>query len=1853
LDSFVFVDDSALECAEVQTAIPEMLVLRVPAESTAVAAFARHLWPADAFAASVEDRRRSELYRVEVQREQARQTSGGLKDFIAQLELDLGLVAVSEENIERAAQLTQRTNQFNASTVRRSAAEIRALLDDGANRGYLLEVKDRFGDYGVTGLVLYRDDVTIRTVDTLLLSCRVLGRGVEHELLRRLARDAQTAGLAALRVAFVRSGKNVPAEQFLRGCAGREEIGDRDITWFFFDVGAASRIEVSEYGAASASVVAAEPRTEAAKPLGSARVASSHFYQHIATKLASIADLLGAVTAAKQRGRRRADVPYEEPHAGNEEVIAGIWAAVLGVERVGRRDDFFGLGGHSLTAVMMLSRVNRALGSDLLLEAVFESPALAEFAALAAGRQRNGAPGGQAIPPAPPAADYALSSAQRRLWLIEQLRTGGPSPFHMPAVFELEGKLDETRLTEAFHRLIARHESLRTALVLVGSEPRQRVLPLVDFKIELLPAQGLGEFLGRDFDFTRPPLLRAGLQRLGESRWTLAVVMHHSISDGWSIRVMADELSAFYRDPQVSLQPLTVHYKDYAVWQERQLAEGRWQGAADYWHSQFKDRPSPLELPADRNRPAVKQSRGAEVIGTLPAAAWEGIKAQAQRAGASPFVALMAVLQVLIARLGRTERFVIGTPVAGRDQPELEPQIGFFVNLLAIVAEVERGRPFAAHLSAVKSAVTSALSHGTYPFDRLVTDLDLPRDLSRSPLFDVLMVFQGGQAGELSLGAVRLKDQICQSQTSQYDLTFEFAETDAGLHLRLEYDCALFNEVRIERMSRQYLALLQNAFATSEMPVEALEICPRDEMDRLRSFERGPRFGAYRATTIQAMVAAVGERFPERVALVEGEHGRLTYAALERRSLEVARAVRAAGAGRQELVAVAGERSAEFVCAMLGTMRAGCVYVPLDLKHPDERLRLMLADGAILRGIAIGAVAAVRLAGLGLALIDLKSPGAASVPTASSEPVVADDDLAYVIYTSGSTGRPKGVEITHGSFATMIESQVQAFGVQPDDRCAWWASCAFDASLSEIFLALTTGATLVVAAEAEREDADAFRLWLQVQRVTVITLPPAFLRVLQRAPLASVRVLITAGESADTADSLHYARSLQVFNAYGPTETSVCATFQRVTAEVGDSRPIPIGRPLDVAAVYVLDDGGRRVPIGVPGELFVGGRIVGRGYRGAPTVTAERFVFDRFAGESGTRMYRTGDLVRWREDGALEFIGREDGQVKVRGFRIELGEVEGALRQVPGVRAAAVLAVDRMGAKALVAYVVVDGLGLEAVRAGVAERLPDYMRPAAYGCVARLPMTPNGKLDRAALPPPDWAESSAVTLPETERERVLAQGWEACLGVERVGRESDFFALGGDSIKVLALAARLRTAGWILSLKVVFAHPKLSEQALRLQVAVAPAARIVTGPVPLTPIQKWFLARNETGPLHHFNQALFYRAAERLDQDRLQRAVRAVWARHAGLRAVFNRDEGGWRQVVLPPSAAAPEVRCLELASGDHDAAAVTAWVTEIQTGMNLSLGPLVRYGLIRSPEGDRVLCVTHHLVSDWVSHRILLEDLESAYRSATPELAGLPLAGTELDEWTHEGARWAADESGRQQLIEAWQRLAQAYPVNPSRQPAGSYGDVTVLGRRLDSAKTAGLRAALADGGSGAVRDAILAALVTSERKIFGLSHVAVQLEGHGREGWGAALDVSRTVGWFTSLYPCVFSTRPDDGPRAAIARVRATLAALPDAGATYGLMLAYGPAGAMPEVGAQLGFNYLGEFTAAAGSSLFQMDEELPRAAISPELSRDHPVEVSAWIFDGQLHVQCAFVGDQARVATMGRWLDEVRDFLASISA
>lgn len=1821
LDAILFLDDSALECAEVRAALPEVLALQVSVEEAALARFVEHCWALDAIAVTEEDRKRSDLYRTEAQREKTRQASGGLRAFVAQLQLEVHFVPIDVGNLARAAQLTQRTNQFNASTRRRTEAELQSLLSSGW-QGRVVDVKDRFGSYGLSGCVLWRIAASIMEVDTLLLSCRVLGRGVEHAVMRWLAAEAATAGVTTMRVFFEPTQKNVPAAQFLRSCASRVGEG---ACWC--EIATLATLEVSEAGGGESQEAAPASPVEGTSP---GLPAAWSFHQAVSSELATAEGLAQAVASYCARQRQRAvRAEYEAPRDAREARIASLWAEVLGVERVGRRDSFFALGGHSLRAVMMLSRVNRACGVELALEVIFAAPVLAEFAARVAAAAPVAEVGAELIPV--PAADhYPVSHAQRRLWLVEQMRASGPSPFHMAASFTLSGELDVSRLEAALRALISRHESLRTGIVAVSDEPRQVVLQEVAFAIEAVADEAA--FFAREFDLARPPLLRVGVQLEGDRAARLLLVMHHIVSDGWSISVIAQELSRLYRTGSAQPHsPLPVHYKDFAVWQAARMESGQMRASLGCWKAVLADLPAPLEMPLDRPRPLAKLSRGADTVAILPASEWMAFKRVAEREGSSAFMGAMAILQLVLARQARAERFIVGTPVAGRDRPELEGQIGFYVNLLPILAEVRPAEPLSAHLRRVRETVARALSHAAYPFDRMVDELQLPRDLGRAPLFDVLMVYQGNRDADLAFEGVTLRTEERPAATSQYDLTFEFAEVADGLRLRVEYDVALFDAPRVERLSRQVIEGLRRAVLDTRIAVSALELCPAGEIARIGGFERGSEFGSYRATSIPALVWEAAARFPEKTAIVS--EGRVVrYRDLEMRVRSLARKLVAAGVQKQAVVAVAGQRTEDFVVAMLGAMQAGCIYLPLELKHPDTRLRTIVDDAGVRHGLALGTEAEARLRGLGLALV----PQDTYEAEAPAEP--AADDLAYVIYTSGSTGKPKGVEITHGAFATMIVAQIAAFGIEPEDRCAWWASSAFDASLSEIFLGLVRGATVIVAGEAERSDPDRFLHWLRSEHVTVATLPPAFLRVLGRVPLDPLRVLITAGEAADPVDARHYAQRLVYFNAYGPTETSVCATVQHVTPETRYDANVPIGKPLAVASAYVLDAAGRRAPLGVPGELYIGGQLVGRGYRGSAALTAERFVKDPFSAREGARMYRTGDLVRWREDGSLEFLGRDDGQVKIRGFRIEIGEIEAALRAHPSVRDAAVLAQAWRGELRLVAYVATDAARVQQVREHLAASLPDYMQPSIYVTVERLPMTPNGKLDRAALPVPDLTavDQGVLSALETPGERALAAGWQACTGAERIGRESDFFALGGDSIKALRLVAFLRARGWLLALKTIFAYPRLEAQAAQLVATDArPAAREVAGDVPLLPIQKWFFEAHRDSPLHHFNQALNYRARERVDADRLQRAVAVLWRQHALLRAAFVCDESGaWRQTVRPASSPAPDVEMLDTRGLDSAAARQREeeWARGLQAGFDLAARPLVRYGWVRGAEADKVLCLTHHLVSDWVSHRILLEDLNLAYEGAE-----LPPPVTEVDEWVRAGQRWAADASLRQPALAGWRAVAEGCAPWGMKEPAGLYGEVVVASRSLDRAATARLQSVVAALPGTTVRDALLAAMVRAERELYGRGALAVALEGHGRDSLADnRLDVSRTVGWFTSLYPCKLSSDTVRG-------VRESLDALPEGGRGYDFLRTYGPAA---EVAAdtRMGFNYLGEFAAVGAAAIFEMDGTQPPGAIHPHFERDHPREVVAWIFGGELTLLVADRAGTRDAELAEAWLAQI---------
>ncbi|WP_416973995.1 amino acid adenylation domain-containing protein [Streptomyces sp. 4F14] len=1491
------------------------------------------------------------------------------------------------------------------------------------------------------------------------------------------------------------------------------------------------------------------------------------------------------------------------PRTPTEEVLCGLFGDVLGLARVGAGDSFFDLGGDSLLAMRLLARVRAALDTEVGIRELFAAPtveALAHLAEEGHGTTRT------ALVARPRQDALPLSYAQQRMWLLNQLEEPDQSAaYNVSSALRLSGDLDVAALDAALGDLAERHESLRTVFPESDGAPRQEITgdrpPLrTESAAKTAVPQLVADETGRGFDLTVELPWRVRLLTVSPVESVLVIVAHHIAVDGVSMGVLAHDLGEAYAARSAGTapawEPLPVQYADYALWQREALgdlqdADSVISEQLGYWRTALAGIPEELPLPADRPRPSTSSFRGSAVSVEVDAEVHARLSEVARRHGVTMFMVVQAALAVLLSKVGAGTDIPLGTAVAGRGDAEVESMVGFFVNTLVLRTDVSGDPSFVELLGRVRETDLSAYAHQDVPFERLVEELNPARSLSRHPLFQVMLAVDDaeGQGEPWTLPGVDVAPMAGgATAVAKFDLSvhLEHRHEDgaaAGIAGVIQYADDLFDEATARGLADRFVRVLERVAGDPGVRVGDVEVLSEVER-RLVVGEWNDTGRVVSGGSLVELFEAQVVRSPDAVAVVSGET-RLTYGELNARANGVARVLMGRGVGRENLVGVRLERSAGLVPVLLGVLKAGAAYVPLDTAHPQERLASIVAE-----------------AGVSVVLTDADvfepvddNPGVRVSPEA----------LAYVMYTSGSSGVPKGVAVTHRNVVAFCLD-----GAWTDDmvECVLFqANHAFDASTYEIWVPLLRGGRLVVAPAGDLDAAERGAL-IAAHGVTNVHATAGLFRVLaEQSPeiFAGVREVSTGGDvvsSSAIRNLLACHPDLVVRTTYGPTETTAFATQVPFTA--GDEIPaaVPIGRPMDNTRAYVLDGALRLVPPGVVGELYLAGEGVARGYAGRPGLTAERFVACPF-GEG--QMYRTGDLARWSTDGVLEFAGRADEQVKIRGFRIEPAEVEAVLSAHGSVSQAAVIArEDQPGVKRLVAYVVGDVDEAE-LRRYVADRLPDYMVPSAFVTVDTIPLTRNGKLDRAALPAPDLAVRTTGRAPATLTEELLCGLFAEILGLDRVGADDSFFTLGGDSVMSILVVSRARRAGVVISARQVFEHrtpAALARVAGLAGEAAEQSEDVATGPVPLTPGMLEVKERSGAAALSGaFCQSTVVSTPADLTPERLEEALRTVMGRHDMLRATLvTPDDGAWTLEV--PSAteriSVPRIDAAGLDAEEFDRL-VDARSWDAVAEIDAAAGSMLRaVWFDAGPDAPgRLLLVAHHLVMDGVSWRILLRDLVAAYEAPDTELAR---TGASFRRWARQ---LAAQAVGRRRVDELpeWQRLlAGPDPVLGSR-PLDPRRDTVAAGtRRTARTLSESVTAALLDRipadfqtGTDEVLLAGLVAAVAEWRRRRGAGTgggLLVDIEDHGREPLTADLDVTGTVGWFTGSHPARLDTGAADffGVRSGkaavgllIKRVREQLRAVPGDGLGFGLLRYLNPATApvlaeLPT--ARIGFNYVG---------------------------------------------------------------------------
>jgi amino acid adenylation domain-containing protein len=1384
----------------------------------------------------------------------------------------------------------------------------------------------------------------------------------------------------------------------------------------------------------------------------------------IASKFSDPRNVSKAVQA--QKARRSSQSDYAAPANRLEETLSGIWSKLLAVERVGRNDNFFLLGGHSLLAAQMLARVREALNVELPLKDLFESPVLSAFAQKIRSIFNSGlavdrpVARPRMIADGEPGYAFPTSYAQQRLWFIDQLEPGTVL-YNMPAMFRIEGRLDVGALEGTLNEIVRRHEALRSTFPSTDGRPIQVVARELRVPLPLTDLSGLdpeareteaGRLAqteaSRSFDLARGPLFRASLLRLAPEHHILLISLHHIITDGWSMGVLIGELTALYgafsQGLPSPLPELAIQFPDFAVWQREWLDDEKQRVETDYWKRQLAGAPALLELPTDRPRPPVQRHHGGLQTHLLRRELVDRLTALSQAEGVTLFMTLTAAFQLLLSRYSGQDDVVVGSPIAGRNYAEVEPLIGFFVNMLALRGNLSGDPSFRELLARVREVTLGAYAHQDVPFERAVEELSPERSLSYNPVFQVVFALQNAPARSFQTPGLEIERVPLTTGASVFDISCFAFPVAEGLSLRVQYDTDLFDASTIDRLTDHFERLLESAVVNPEKRISQLTLLTADE-------ERQILVEWNDTTTDYPREKCAHQFFEEQAALhpdnlaVVSEDRRMSYRELNEQANQLAHHLRALGVGRESLVGICMDRSAEMVLAILGAVKAGAAYLPLDPANPKDRLEFMIEDAHV--GVLLSqSKLADHLSSAGVRRVLLDSDAEAIAAWPSTNPPLQSGprSLAYVIYTSGSTGRPKGVEIEHQGLVNLMTWHQREYQVQPDDRATQIAAPGFDASVWEIWPYLGSGASLYVPDEETRNTPERLLHWLERERITLSFMPTPLAEAVlgewnHTKPNLHLRALLTGG------DKLHQHPDpdlpFHVVNHYGPTENTVVATWTPVTPG-GDGAP-PIGKPISNTQVYVLDPHQRPVPVGVPGELYIGGESLARGYRRRPELTEERFIRNPFG---AGRLYRTGDRVRYLADGNIEFLGRLDHQVKIRGFRIELGEIEAVLGQHPAVKECAVIARQAgAGDPLLAAYVVPHDAkpSSEELRTLLQAQLPEYMVPAAFVFLTALPLTSNGKIDTRALPAPEFSAEgvAAYVAPRNPMEERLCAIWAEVLRLPRVGIRDNFFVCGGHSLLATQVVSRVRQATAVeLPLRFLFISPTVEELASRIEtiraeraVELAPIPRVPRGqPLPLSFAQQrlWFLDQLDPNSAL-YNAPWAIRAKGVMRVDALRHALNEIVRHHEIFRTTFNTVGGTPFQVIAPEvQFDLPLIDLGSVPTEDQEAEVQRLVIEDASRPFDLKTGPVFRAHLLRLNAEDHALLLnSHHIVNDgWSIWRFLKElgDAYQAYCEGRPcPLGELPIQYADYASWQR---NWMEGEVLERQLA-FWKKHLEGAP--------------------------------------------------------------------------------------------------------------------------------------------------------------------------------------------------------------------------------
>ena len=1562
---------------------------------------------------------------------------------------------------------------------------------------------------------------------------------------------------------------------------------------------------------------------------------------------------------------------YVAPKTELEKSLVYIWQNLLNSTAIGIKDDFFDLGGHSIKIGKLINSYQKTFGVKLGFSQLFENTSLISHAKLIA---QSGKSGHIPIQKTAISESYPLSNAQHRLWVLSQDEENSIA-YNMPSYHILNGDFDINNFKGAINATIDRHEILRTVFKEnEAGEIRQWILSgesldfnigYQDFKTKTDKEASIKEYIKKDsaepFNLEKGPLLRASLLQLSDDTYVFYYNMHHIIGDGWSMDVLSNDVLAYYNaykaGKTADLLPLDIQYKDYSVWQlEQELTKD----SKEFWISQFSGELPLTDLPASQKRPLLKTNTGKNLGTYLSKDLSHQLKTFCQDRGGSLFMGLVASLNALFYKYTAQEDFIIGSPVAGRDHIDLENQIGFYVNTIALRNEVKPQENFNELFESVKNTTFKAYEHQQYPFDKLVEELELKRDISRSVLFDVMINLNNVKDKETPRDVTKIEDIVDYGAvTTKFDVDFNFEEKGDYISFNVKFNTDVYDQYMIEALMKHYKQLLEALLTNSDVSVDIVDYLSKEE-ETVLLHNFNATYTKYPEVTVLDLFAKQVKENPDGIAVVF-EEKQLTYKELDEKSNQLAHSLLKNGLKREELVPICVNRSLEMLVGIIGIIKSGGAYVPIDPANPKDRIDFILEDTKARFIVTDSSLIELLAVKKEIKSLYLDQPNSLSSATSAISERVTINDLVYSIYTSGTTGNPKGVLVEHKGLSNYIQHQIAYFSIVDKERILLFSNYVFDASAEQIFISISTGATLFIPSYDTIRDIEKIGEYIQENKITHLHATPSFLEIIPKKEYPNLKRVVSGGENCSVNLANKWGDNINFINKYGPTEVSITSLIHTIDAKDKSGITIPIGKPVSNTKCYIVSASDKIVPIGVIGELYLSGIQVARGYLNRPNLTEEKFIENPFV--KGERAYKTGDLARWLPDGTIEYIGRKDDQVKIRGHRIELGEIEVQLQNINTVDQVVVLAKETSNTtKRLVAYIVGTNFDKDEAIKVLSQKLPEYMIPQIYLKLAALPLTRNGKIDKKALPNPDFSDiiSEKYVAPRTYEETELALIWQEVLKVKQVGVQDNFFSLGGDSIMAIQLVSRAKKKGIILKVRDVFTHQTIQEIAKNLKNDIAAISEqgLLEGESGLLPINHYFFERKFNNH-NHYNQSVLFSVSKDIDAVIIDKAVAYLVKQHDVLRLRFEQKEGVYQGVFTSDF---PGLSLEVVTENDEPIAAqITNICNSYQENLSIEYGEIAKFVLIQTPSADqfnRLFIVVHHLATDGVSWRIMVEDL-SAY--ITSLLANNEVAPeektTSFRQWQQRLKEYANTDE-LQFDFSYWKSIVAKNSILPQDT---NYDGITTYAQTKSSSisltkqETKSLVQNCHHVFGTEINDLLLSALSLSLSKWSGKPEIIIGLEGHGREDLFDDIDLSRTVGWFTSLYPVLLQSNEKD-LAATIIQTKETLRRIPNKGIDYGVLrYLSSDKKIQSELSIdveQIIFNYLGQFgTGESEKGLFDFAPESAGASIGSENKISSKIAINGSLIGDVLSFAWTYDANRYKEQTIKTITNNFKDALLKI--